>query len=520
MRKLPLHFVGMIFLTVLIITFISNSNAISMIPHETVSCKKRNFESSQYMIPNVPYVWQEVNGLCAWASLDAVFQYFGVNTTLARLLDVSGTAFAFLYLRADPTLLFFTGPLGSQIPDTDFLAKTYGFDITWYFGEDTPGIEPLKPVLEEHGMNVTMLPSFTDGLEVLKQDLNNNIPVVVSINPLRFSTIRDYQALALPTAVIVGHGVVVVGYNNTHIFVNDPGVGSFGNEYGYPTDQRGTYAPIPLEDFQLAWEDRNLLATKFIPKPNFNFAAEKLYGHAIERIIAKLEGDESAYSYSQVMMFLGADAFVKMGTDVKPGEFEEILNNWDDHFEQNRTQLVTTVASVKMAYLGALTLTYEAMQRATTDLFELLYGLDLYADALSSLSHSLSKFENLVDFSVLQFLGDDSKRINQTLIDEAFDPLIQALKEGKSLDTAIQISATQFETLGTQITSIGTALKTFSEALKAAHAPYIPELSLIPQLALFSMIIIIVTEFVRHKIKRDLGSIHQNGDYLNYFYKN
>ncbi|MFX0198605.1 MAG: C39 family peptidase [Candidatus Hodarchaeota archaeon] len=503
MRNLPQHFVGIIFLTFLIISFINNSNAISIIPHEPVSLKKGSFESSQYIISNVPYVWQEVNGLCAWASLDAIFQYFGANTTLARLLDVSGTAFAFLYLRADPTLLFFTGPLGSQIPDTDFLAKTYGFDITWYFGEETPGIEPLKPVLEEHGMNVTMLPSFTEGLEVLKQDLNNNIPVVVSINPLRFSTIRDYQALALPTAVIVGHGVVVVGYNNTHIFVNDPGVGSFGNEYGFPTDQRGTYAPIPLEDFQLAWEDRDLLATKFFPKQDFDFAAENLYSHAIERIIAKLEGDESAYSYSKVMMYLGADAFLKMGADIQSEKFEEMLNNWDDYFKQNRTQLITTVASVKMAYLGALTLTYEAMQRAATDLSELLFGLDQYADALNSLSHSLSKFDDLVDFTVLQFLGDDSKRINQTHFDKAFDPLIQALKEGKALDTAIQTSATQFETLSVRITSIGNALKSFSEALKAAHAPYIPELPLVPQFALFSMIIVTITEFVRRKIQQD-----------------
>ncbi|MFQ6125585.1 MAG: C39 family peptidase [Candidatus Heimdallarchaeota archaeon] len=504
MRKLPVRIVGMIFLTLLIFTFINYSytHSNSMIPNDTVVFKKRIFRSSRYMIPNVPYVWQEVNGLCAWASLNAVFRYFDANTTLARLLDVSGTGFGFLYLRADPTLLFFTGPLGSQIPDTDFLAKIYGFNITWYFGEETPGIDQLKPVLEEHDMNVIMLPSFSDGLEALKQDLHNNIPVVVSINPLRFSTIRDYQAIALPNTVIVGHGVVVVGYNNTHIFVNDPGVGSFGNEYGFPTDQRGTYAPIPLEDFQLAWEDRDLLATKFIPKPDFNFAAEKLYGHAIERIIAKLEGDESAYSYSQVMMWLGADAFLKMGTDVQPEEFEEILNNWDDYFEQNRTQLVTTVASVKMAYLGALTLTYEAMQRAATDLSALLYGLDPYVDALNSLDHALNQFDDLVDFAVLQFLGDDSKRMNQTLFDEAFDPLIQALKEGRSLDTALQTSATQFETLSTQITNIGSALKTFSETLKAAHTPYVPEPHLILQFVLFNIILVIVTKSVRRKIQR------------------
>ncbi len=242
-----------------------------------------------------------------------------------------------------------------------------------------------------------------------------------------------------------------------------------------------------------------MLATKFIPKPDFDFAEEILYSHTIERIIAKLEGDESAYSYSQVMMWLGADAFLKMGADVHPEEFEEMLNNWDEHFEQNRIQLVTTVTSVKMAYLGALTLTYEAMHRAATDLSKLLYGLDRYADALNSLTYALSQFEDLVDISVLQFLGDDSKRINQTLIDEAFDPLIQALKEDKSLKTAIQTSATQFETLGTQITSIGTALKAFSEALKAAHAPYMPETRLIPHLALFSLIIVIVSEFIRRK---------------------
>ena len=281
MRTFAMKPIGLVLLSIIVLSPITNNTSSKAYQPETVLNRLNSTEISQYIIPNVPYVWQEINGLCAWAALTILFQQMGVNVTLEKILDVSGVGFAFYYLRADPTLLFYPGPLGSQIPDTQFLADTFGMDVTWYFGEDTPGIGQLKSVIEQQGMNVTVLSSFMDGLEQLKRDLVNNSPLLVSVNPLRFSTVRDYQVLDLPPDTIAAHGVVAIGYNETHIFINDPGVGSFGPEYGYPADQRGIAVPIPLEDFQLAWQDRSLLAMKLLPKPKFQLSKEALQSQII-----------------------------------------------------------------------------------------------------------------------------------------------------------------------------------------------------------------------------------------------
>lgn len=508
MRTLATQSIGLVFLFVLALYPIGDSTMNWTTP-EKVSFDLHSVDSSQYMVSNVPYIWQEVNGLCAWAALTMVFQHFGVDATLAQILDVSGVGFAFYYVRADPTLLFYPGPLGSQIPDSEFLADTFGMDVTWYFGEDTPGIGQLKSVLEQQGMSVTVFASFMAGFEQLKQDLANNTPLVISVNPLRFSTIRDYQALGLPPGTLAAHGVVAVGYNDTHVFIHDPGVGSFGTEYGYPTDQRGTTVPIPLEDFQRAWEDRALTAYKFLPTQEPQLSVEALRSLTIERIIAKLEGDYHAYAYAPVPMWLGADAFVQMGEDLQPTEFEAMLTSWDTYFG-NRTQLVSTLTDIKSAYLGSLTLTHEAMKRAATDLFEVLHNLNSYSTALNFLTNTLDLFEALVDPAVLHYPADESKRTTTTLFDEAFNLMVQTLSEGQSIEQTVQTATSQLEALSSQITSMGATLIDFSSALKEAPStttsdPVVGEqlnLQVILPIALLGGIIVIVVGVVKRKVQR------------------
>jgi len=494
--------IGLVLLSIIVLSPITHHTLSWADQPETVLYGLNSIETSQYIISDVPYIWQEINGLCAWAALAIMFQHLGVNVSLNKILDVSGVGFAFYYLRADPTLLFYPGPLGSQIPDTQFLADTFGMDITWYFGEDTEGIGQLKSVIEQQGMNVTVLSSFMDGLDQLKRDLENNNPLLVSVNPLRFSTVRDYQVLHLPPDTIAAHGVVAIGYNDTHIFINDPGVGSFGTEYGYPTDQRGIAAPIPLEDFQLAWQDRSLLAMKLHPRSEYQHSEELLRSQTIERIISKLEGDYRAYAYAPFTMWLGADAFVQMGNDLQPSEFEAMLTSWDVYFG-NRTQLVNTLPAIKSAYLGSLTLTYEAMKRAATDLFILLHDLSRYTPALNSLTNILSQFETLVDPAVLIYPTDESKR-TLTLFDNTFDLVVQTLNEGKSIEQAIQSATPQIEALSSQITSIGAILSDFTSELKEAQSVstiFNPQLVL--QLTLIGGGIIIGVVLIRRKIHRE-----------------
>jgi len=492
---------GIILFLLFIVNLTSIYNVSAITQNEIIAFKGRRIVPDEYQIPDVPYIWQEVNGFCAWASLAMIFQYLGVDITLPQIFDVSGLGYAFYYLRADPTLLFLTGSLGSQLPDTEFLAATYGVEMEWYFSADTPGVGQLKTILRQRGVNVTTLNTFTEGLNFLKKELADNIPIMLSVNPLRFTTIRDYQVLGIPPTTLAAHGVVAVGYNSTHIFINDPGVGSIGIEYGYPTDQRGTYAAIPLEDFQLAWEDRGLIAAKFNTKDGFNLDPEIHRSQTLERIIAKLDGDYKAYAYSQVSMWLGAEAFIKMGEDLQADEFQVMLDSWDQYFGNNRTKLVSTLTDVKPQYIGTMTLVHETMNRAATDLAELLQGLSQYTDALDILDSTLTKFDGLLDFSTLQYPANATQRITSTLFDDAFDPVIQALSDEKSLDESVPIAAPQFEALSTQIKELGISLQTFSTALKDAQSISSGfQLITSLQLALLGGIIVVVVIVVWRKV--------------------
>ncbi len=502
MLTLAMKPIGLILLSIIVLSPITNTTSISDYQPDNVFYELNNTDTSQYIISDVPYVWQEINGLCAWAALTILFQHMGINVTLDQILDVSGVGFAFYYLRADPTLLFYPGPLGSQIPDTQYLADTFGLDVTWYFGEDTEGIGQLKSVIEQQGMNVTVLSSFVDGLDQLKREMANNTPLLISVNPLRFSTIRDYQILDLPPDTIAAHGVVAIGYNDTHIFINDPGVGSFGPDYGYPTDKRGIAAPIPIEDFQLAWQDRSLFAMKLHPRSDYPQSDEFLRSQTIERIISKLEGDYRAYAYAPFTMWLGADAFVQMGNDLQPSEFEAMLTSWDVYFG-DRTQLVNTLPAIKSAYLGSLSLTYEAMNRAATDLFTLLHGLSQYTPALNSLTKILSDFETLVDSAVLKYSNDESKR-TLTLFDNIFDLVVQALNEGKSIEQAIQTAIPHLEALSLQIANIGDSLTDFSSSLKAIHSTSTKlNIQSILQITLLGGVIVIMVVIVKRKVQHN-----------------
>ncbi|MFW9913836.1 MAG: hypothetical protein ACFFEU_15260, partial [Candidatus Thorarchaeota archaeon] len=89
--------------------------------------------NSEGIVENVPYVWQEINGLCAWAATSAAIQAAGVDLDLHDVLAATSVGFSFAYVRYNDTWLIYPGPIYMQAEPTQFLADLYGLNLTMYF---------------------------------------------------------------------------------------------------------------------------------------------------------------------------------------------------------------------------------------------------------------------------------------------------------------------------------------------------------------------------------------------------
>ncbi len=218
------------------------------------------------VIRGVPYVWQEINGLCQWATVSIVLQYLGLHLDLHDVLALTGVGFSFAYVRYNDTLLMFPGALYQQVEPTEFLADLYGVNQTVYLGSGIPGVDSEVQYLNSEGINVALLSSQEEAMQLMKNVIDEGYPLIVSVDP-RWLPEHDYDILRAQNSSGGAHGVVIVGYNDTEgaATMIDPGVGSFGVNFSYPIDGRGNYTKISYTSLGLAWGSREWISVLLRP---------------------------------------------------------------------------------------------------------------------------------------------------------------------------------------------------------------------------------------------------------------
>ncbi|MFX1416848.1 MAG: hypothetical protein ACFFC0_08545, partial [Promethearchaeota archaeon] len=113
--------------------------------------------ATEGLVTGVPYVWQEINGLCAWAATSIAFQSAGVPLDLHDVLAVTSVGYSFAYLNYNDTMVMYPGPIYMQAEPTQFAADLYGLNMTVYMDIATPGVEQLVEVWEGRGISVHLL---------------------------------------------------------------------------------------------------------------------------------------------------------------------------------------------------------------------------------------------------------------------------------------------------------------------------------------------------------------------------
>jgi len=254
--------------------------------------------SPTHVITDVPYVSQETDFFCAFASTTMVLQYYDVNTSLHEVLYNSGSGYSLVYSTPYlPRLPVGIIGTGKWTQDRQFLASLYGlhyenwladqqlseqdkWGLYWthlqeHISADTPVITNLNPMV---------LPSMRDAIR-----LELGIPV-------RFPRINTWLWEHLP--VYLYHAIVIVGVNATDntVCIHDPAAGI----YQHP--EQGTYRWMSAEQLRKGnkdlsefnpWMSYSIELFTNIPEEPLN--ATEIFHQVHPRNLQRLQGKPDVY---------------------------------------------------------------------------------------------------------------------------------------------------------------------------------------------------------------------------------
>ncbi|MFW9844855.1 MAG: hypothetical protein ACFFEV_09785, partial [Candidatus Thorarchaeota archaeon] len=134
-------------------------------------------------VTNVPYVSQQTNGLCHWATQSMALQTIGVPLDLAGVCAATGIGFSMGYLRYDEYWYIIPGATYHQQALLANLGELYGLDTELYVDTDCSDFSSLFGLtLEATGVNWTEIDGWDDAFQILKESIDDGYPVEIYAN--------------------------------------------------------------------------------------------------------------------------------------------------------------------------------------------------------------------------------------------------------------------------------------------------------------------------------------------------
>jgi len=232
-----------------------------------------------HCIEGVPYIGQETDFFCAYATITMVYDYHGLDTSLEETLFHAGVGYSLVHIDKNPLVL--GGFIVSQGKENlEFLADIYNSTVDIRAFEATSSNED----------------PWDEYWTCILENITLNHPVIVSVNVFELPSFQE-QFDVHDTAFEdnpPGHGIVIVGFNtdNNSVCYHDPAAALYGDP------SLGTYAWMSIENFQqAAWNSLYEYYTFFLFTPlSGPVDKEQAFHRAHERNMKKLNGEMSAYT--------------------------------------------------------------------------------------------------------------------------------------------------------------------------------------------------------------------------------
>jgi hypothetical protein len=213
----------------------------------------------------------------------------------------------------------------------------------------------------------------------------------------------DYDYLRDLGASGGGHGILIVGYNDTDssATIIDPGVGSFGDNFGYPEDGRGNYTKITYTNLIQAWSDRYFITVLLKSGGSPAEDSSKFLG---EYIRDRLLGTAAAYyadPNTAVLWKFGEGAFRGLSEDFTfqgLTEFFDIFTGMDGEREFKASLLMFLGLGLE----AQVSLQYLSYRTGLEALPSLMPDIDLSAFLIAG-RQALPHFEAITDNSTLVY---------------------------------------------------------------------------------------------------------------------
>ncbi|MDF1540489.1 MAG: C39 family peptidase [Candidatus Thorarchaeota archaeon] len=411
--------------------------------------------SSEGLLQDVPYVWQEINGYCAWAATSMAMKYAGADVDLHDVFAASTIGFSYAYIHYNDTILTYPGVMYTQAEPTDFIADLYGINYTIYLGSSLSGVEQIQQVWESEGISVGLLDGEVDAFNLMRTTIDLGYPLLISVDPSWLPAV-DYDFLRAEGLTGGGHGVLIVGYDDAQgtATLMDPGVGSFGDLYGYPEDGRGNYTDITYTALNEAWSSRYYISNTFFPGggPVADFSDRM--GMMIRD---KLLGVGTIYSPDSSSAFLwnyGEAGFRRMSEDFSPSGLASYLHIFDGIYSDSARERLFKAAVLLFMGLGietSITLQGYSFRAGVSKLPDILPDVDL-GEFVSAASDATPHFDALSNNNTLIHPGNIS--VIEGLISTTLFEISQQYNSTGNLDAAIDAFSTDLESISSHLLGI------------------------------------------------------------------
>jgi hypothetical protein len=420
--------------------------------------------ASDTLLPAKNYVWQEINGLCAWAAVAMAMQYDGVDMNLGDVLAASSVGFSFAYFHINDTMLMFPGPLYTQAEPTKFFADLYGVNYTLYLSSDTPYLEQNVQVWESEGLTVGVLNNQAEAFNLMRSTINSGYPLLVSVDPTYLPS-PDYNILRDYNLTGGGHGILIVGYNDDtqNATIIDPGVGSFGDSFGYPYDGRGNYTQIPYYWLNLAWSNRYYIANTFVPLANTPQNRDDLLGPLIRD---KLLGVGTTYSPNSANAYVGEFgemAFRTMSDDMTASGLKSYLSVFDGIADEVRFK-ASLILFIGLGIEAQVTLQYISYRAALASLPSIMTETNL-TDFIAAGQRALPYFAEIADNATLIYPMNITKATGT--VATTFRAIAEAYNSSGDIDSAFAPYESTLDDLSAALLGIADSWRDAGNALAA-----------------------------------------------------
>ncbi len=417
-----------------------------------------------YYIQNVPYVWQEVNGYCASAAISMVLQSMGIDLDLHDLFSAMGTGFSAIYIGIDQTRSFYPGVLIRQPEYLQLFFDLYGLEFTTYLDTREPfgrgGADNYDRLSVEY---VDFANSTTpDPFDIVRDTISSGIPLAVAVDLyyLPPDDYADYRQYGAPLDVSgVAHAITIVGYNDTsqEIYIQDPGVGLFGDDAGYPDDGRWNYT-MSYVNFDKTWQSAGYVTFKLTqgtgPIDNFE---ERLGEYLVER----LRGDRLEYfpEFDAFYLSPGKSAFSGLGLDLTVDSIAEYARYFQEIYKDEA--LLSLGHSMEMF----LTIQYHGYLHGLDTIQNILSGVDLTA-FIDAADDAIPHFEVLTcNESIQTIVGIKSR---DTLLFNTFEGIASDFQTSGNLEESIGNHQDGLDEIHDHLFDIANCWDAAADALEAA----------------------------------------------------